>query len=159
MTEPYNIVDGDLEEDPSEPEGYCRRWRKTGPLLGGSLLGLSVYELDPGESVCPYHYEYDEEWLVVLSGAPVLRDPEGEHALETGDVVCFPVGPAGAHQVFNRGDRPLRIAMLSTRSEPSVAVYPDSDKIGVWPGNSDDNVMLHRRDGAVPYYVGEVSDS
>jgi uncharacterized cupin superfamily protein len=106
--------------------------------------------------VYPYHYEYDGEWLFVLDGRPVLRDPEGEHQLETWDVVGFPVGPAGAHQVFNRGGEPLRIAMLSTKQEPAVAVYPDSDKIGVWPGNRDDNVMLRRRDGAVPYYDGEL---
>ena len=28
--------------------------------------------------------------------------------------------------------------MWSSAREPAVAVYPDSDKIGVWPGNSDD---------------------
>ena len=57
--------------------------------------------------------------------------------------------------MFNRGSAPLRIAMLSTKQEPAVAAYPDSDKIGVWPGNKDDNVMLRRADGAVPYYAGE----
>jgi uncharacterized cupin superfamily protein len=156
--ESYNLYDGELEEDPKEPAGYCRRWQRFGARLGGSLLGMTVYELAPGESVCPYHYEYDEEWLLVITGRPVLRDPDGEHELETGDVVCFPVGPAGAHQVFNRGSDPLRIAMLSTKSEPAVAVYPDSDKIGVWPGNPDDNLMLRRSDGAVDYYDGELED-
>ena len=154
--ESYNLYDGGLEEDPKEPAGYCRRWQRFGPRLGGSLLGMSVYELAPGESVCPYHYEYDEEWLLVLTGRPVLRDPDGEHELETGDVVCFPVGPTGAHQVFNRESEPLRIAMLSTKNEPAVAVYPDSDKVGVWPGNPDDNLMLRRSDAAVDYYDGEL---
>jgi uncharacterized cupin superfamily protein len=153
-----NLYDGALEEDPGEPAGYCRRWQRFGPRLGASLLGMSVYELGPGESVCPYHYEYDEEWLLVLTGRPVLRDPDGEQELEAGDVVCFRIGPEGAHQVFNRAREPLRIAMLSTKSEPAVAVYPDSDKIGVWPGNPDDNVMLRRRDGAVAYFDGELPD-
>jgi hypothetical protein len=36
-----------------------------------------------------------------------------------------------------------------------VAVYPDSQKIGVWPGNAEDNVMLHRADGSVDYWDGE----
>jgi hypothetical protein len=36
-----------------------------------------------------------------------------------------------------------------------VAVYPDSDKVGVWPGNDADNLMLRRADGDVPYYDGE----
>jgi len=49
----YNLSDGELEEDPKEPAGYCRRWQRFGARLGGSLLGMSVYELAPGESVCP----------------------------------------------------------------------------------------------------------
>jgi len=154
--EVYNLYDGELKVDPEEPAGYCRQWQRFGDSLGASLLGMSVYVLEPGESVCPYHYEYDEEWLIVLTGRPVLRIPEGEHELEPGDVVCFPVGPGGAHQVFNRGDEPLRIAMLSGKLEPSVAVYPDSDKLGVWPGNKDDTLMFRRGDGGVDYYEGEL---
>ena len=45
--------------------------------------------------------------------------------------------------------------MLSTLFEPSVAVYPDSDKIGVWPGDERDNIMV-RRSSHVEYYDGEV---
>ena len=58
--------------------------------------------------------------------------------------------------MFNRDVEPLRIAMLSTKSEAAIAVYPDSDKIGVWPPNPDDKVMLRRRDGNVDYYDGEL---
>ena len=136
MTEPYNVLDGELEADP-EPPGFCQRFKRFGPSLGAELLGMSVYELGPGESVCPYHYEYDEEWLFVLSGRPVLRDPEGEHELEPWDVVCFPVGPAGAHQVFNRGtsrcasrcsrrsrSRRSRCIRTATRSVPGRGTTP-----------------------------------
>jgi uncharacterized cupin superfamily protein len=70
-------------------------------------------------------------------------------------MVAFPVGPDGAHKVSNPGDETARIIMFSSAREPSVAVYPDSDKIGVWPGNPDDTVMLRRVDGAVDYYDGE----
>jgi hypothetical protein len=45
--------------------------------------------------------------------------------------------------------------MFSSAREPSVAVCPDSDKIGVWPGNPDDTVMLRRADSHVDYYDGE----
>ena len=45
--------------------------------------------------------------------------------------------------------------MWSSAREPSVAVYPDSDKIGVWPGTDGDHVILRRSDGAVDYYDGE----
>jgi hypothetical protein len=45
--------------------------------------------------------------------------------------------------------------MFSSAREPSVAVYPDSDKLGVWPGNAADNVMIRRADGKVDYWQGE----
>jgi len=45
--------------------------------------------------------------------------------------------------------------MFSNAREPAVAVYPDSDKIGVWPGNPDDKVILRRADGNVDYWDGE----
>jgi hypothetical protein len=44
--------------------------------------------------------------------------------------------------------------MLSTLIDPSAAVYPDSDKIGIWPGDSRDNLLV-RRESNVDYYDGE----
>jgi hypothetical protein len=46
--------------------------------------------------------------------------------------------------------------MFSSAREPSVTVYPDSDKMGVWPGNPEDEVMLRRADAHLGYYDGEV---
>jgi uncharacterized cupin superfamily protein len=136
MTEPLNLLDMALEGDPALPAGYRRRMASVGETIGAEALGGSVYELDPGESVCPYHYENaEEEWLLVLVGTPTLRDPEGEHQLARGDVVCFRRGPDGAHKVTNRSDAVARILMLSTKPKPdiSICVYPDSNKVGVWP--------------------------
>jgi uncharacterized cupin superfamily protein len=84
-----------------------------------------------------------------------VRTPDGEHRLARGEIVCFPAGPSGAHKVSNRSEAPARVLMFSSAREPAVAVYPDSDKIGVWPGNADDTVMLRRGDGAVGYWDGE----
>jgi hypothetical protein len=46
--------------------------------------------------------------------------------------------------------------MLSTKMNPGVAVYPDSDKIGVWPvpGGGEDHILV-RRESDVDYYDGE----
>jgi uncharacterized cupin superfamily protein len=117
---------------------------------------VKLYELPAGESASPYHYEYEEEWLLVLDGAVLVRTPAGTQELERGDLVCFPPGPAGAHKATNHGELTARIVMFSSAREPAVAVYPDSDKIGVWPGNPDDHVMLRRADGEVAYWDGEV---
>jgi hypothetical protein len=52
--------------------------------------------------------------------------------------------------VTNRTDETLRVAMLSSKSDPGAAVYPDSDKIGVFPPNK-----LFRLGEAVDYWDGE----
>jgi uncharacterized cupin superfamily protein len=136
MTEPLNLHGIAAEGDSTDPPGYRCRSAPFGAAIGAERLGGTVYELDPGESVCPYHFEgVEEEWLIVLAGTPTLRAPEGEHELATGDVVAFLPGPGGAHKVTNRSETLVRIAMLSTQPKGglSVCVYPDSEKVGVWP--------------------------
>ena len=155
MSDVANLFEIALEADEQDPEGYRASAARVGPLIGASALGLSVYELPPGQSICPYHYEYPEEWLIVLEGSPRLRDPEGERELEPWDVVCFRVGPAGAHKVTNRTQEQVRVAMLSTRHPTAVAVYPDSDKIGAWSGDGEVKHLFRRADAA-DYYDGEV---
>ena len=82
----------------------------------------------------PYHFEaVEEEWVLVLSGTPTLRDADGEHVLAAGDLVCFPPGPEGGHQIANRSEAVVRVAMFSTQPAVSICVYPDSAKVGVWP--------------------------
>jgi uncharacterized cupin superfamily protein len=68
--------------------------------------------------------------------------------------VCFPAGPEGAHKVTNAGDQAIRVLMVSTMRLPSVAAYPDSDKIGFFPGDKGENLLFGRSD-AVEYYEGE----
>jgi uncharacterized cupin superfamily protein len=145
-----NLFSVELTLDEGDPDGYHTAYARVGPLVGGSLLGLSVYELPPGQSICPYHWETDEEWLIVLAGRPTLRTPEGERELEPWDAVCFPAGAEGAHKVTNRSDATVRVGMLSTRNEPGIAVYPDSNKVGAWPPGK-----LFRIDDAVDYWEGE----
>jgi uncharacterized cupin superfamily protein len=150
-----NVFGNEFEYDESDPSGYRCGVAPVGKTAGGEKLAIKAFELPQGQSVCPYHYEYEEEWLLVLEGAVVVRTPEGENELEAGDLVCFTPGPAGAHKASNRVEQTARIVMFSSAREPAVAVYPDSDKIGVWPGSDEDRVMLRRKDGQVDYYDGE----
>jgi uncharacterized cupin superfamily protein len=150
---PVNLRTVAVAPDPADPAGYRDRFARIGPLLGARQLGATVYELDPGESVCPYHYECtEEEWLFVLRGAPTLRDPEGEHELAPGDAVCFRIGETGAHKVANASAESARVVILSAppASGVSVCVYPDSGKIGVWPPG-----LVFRSEDAVGYWEGE----
>ncbi len=150
-----NITSPTFEHDESDPEGFRTGMARLGPALGAEQTGASVYELPPGQSVCPYHYEYgEEEWLLVLHGSPSLREPEGTERLGPWDLVFFPRGPAGAHEIRNDTDETVRVLMWSTVVQPTATVYPDSDKIGIWTGNREDDVMV-RRDSGVDYWDGE----
>jgi uncharacterized cupin superfamily protein len=151
-----NLFSAPLEDDSGRPEGFGFSFARLGPQLGATLVGATIYELPPGQTTFPYHYEHGcEEWLLVVTGRPTLRDPEGEHELEPGDAVCFPEGPEGAHAVTNRTDEPTRIVILSTKASPAVAVYPDSDKIGVFTRDGADDVMM-RRESGVDYWDREL---
>jgi len=122
--------------------------------LGSADTAMYVYDLGPGQSSSPYHYEYEEEWLLVVEGSVVVRQPDGEQTLKRGDLVRFPAGPAGAHKIMNRSEALARTLMFSSSRVPAVSVYPDSNKIGVWPGNDADDLVF-RRETAVPWSHGE----
>ena len=122
--------------------------------VGSTEMLMFIYDLAPGQASSPYHYEYDEEWLLVVDGTVVLRAPDGEHALQRGDLVRFPRGPAGAHKLMNRSDSPARTLMFSVRGRGyAVSVYTDSDTIGVFAREADD--LVFKRNTAVPWAYGE----
>lgn len=153
-----NITSPEFSYEDEDPEGFRSGGFRCGPHVGGSKVGASVYELPPGQAICPYHYEYaEEEWLLVLVGRPMLRRPDGETQLEEGDITCFPKGPEGAHGVRNTTDETVRVLMFSTVSYPAATVYPDSDKIGIWTGNKADDLIALRSSG-VDYWAGETTD-
>jgi uncharacterized cupin superfamily protein len=105
---------------------------KSTRLARGEQIGATVYEIAPGRTGGLYHFHHGaEELLVVLRGRPMLREPSGERQLEEGDVVQFPVGPAGAHQVINRTDEPVRYLMASNRPSPESVEYPDTRQVSV----------------------------
>jgi uncharacterized cupin superfamily protein len=122
--------------------------------LGSSVLSMFVYDVEPGASSSPYHYEYEEEWMLVVEGTVVVRSADGEHTLRAGDTVCFPAGPDGAHKVMNRTDTPARTLMFSPARVPAVSVYPDSNKIAIWSGMEPDE-LIFKRETAVAWAEGE----
>jgi uncharacterized cupin superfamily protein len=150
-----SITSPEFSYDSEDPEGFRSGLFRLGPDLGAQRTGASVYELPPGQAICPYHYEHgEEEWLMVIEGRPTLRHPDGSEELVPWDVVFFPRGPEGAHGVRNDTDETVRVLMFSEVAYPSVTVYPDSDKIGVYTRDRQDNVMVKRSSG-VDYFDGE----
>jgi uncharacterized cupin superfamily protein len=146
-----------ISYDPDDPPGFRSGRFKIGPEVGAEQTGASVYELPPGEALCPYHYEYaEEEWAMGITGRPSVRTPAGVHELAPLDVVFFPVGPDGAHQIRNDSDAVAQVLMWSQIVTPSATAYPDSDKVGIWTGIKGENVMV-RRSANLDYYDGETA--
>jgi uncharacterized cupin superfamily protein len=106
-----------------------------GGALGSTDTAMYLYDVEPGSSF-PYHYEYVEEWLLVVDGAVVVRTAAGEAELERGDLVRYPPGPHGAHAVVNRGEATSRVLFFSKAALPGISVYPDTDTVGVWPDDA-----------------------
>ena len=134
--------------------------RRLGDELGATLWGGTIYDLAPGKRVCPYHWHFgEEEWLLVVAGAPTLRTPSGERVLEPWDIVAFVRGEAGAHEVRNDTGEPARVVMLSTLSDPEVCVYPDSGKVGAFAGISREDGqrvrLMNRPEANLDYWEGE----
>ncbi len=115
-----NLFD-DVWKDGEERAGYASRERLVAEELGAKLWGGTIFELSPGERICPYHWHVgEEEWLLVVAGAPTLRTPDGERELRAWDVAVFPRGPEGAHEVRNDGDAVARVLLLSSLSDPEI---------------------------------------
>ena len=147
-----NAASVEVVADRGAPSGFQRRYEQLGPLLGAELLGATVYEFDPGERTSPYHYEVgNEECLLVLAGTPTLRHPEGRDLLFVGDLVMFPEGADGAHQLINESSEIARVLILSTMRVPFGCVYPDSGKASTFAG-------VFPVGATVDYWDGESAD-
>ncbi len=154
-----NVFRPEIDEH-GDVAGFCWRGESVGRKAGSERLGASVYELPPGEATFPYHCHLaNEELLIVLAGRPDLRTPEGWRRLDEGDVIAFPTGGLGAHQLVNRTDGDVRFVMISEMRSPDIALYPDSDKVGVRehaPGSEREGLRLNfRAPDAVDYWDGE----
>jgi uncharacterized cupin superfamily protein len=146
---------GDEWDRVEEREGWRSKDAWVGHRIGGELIGGSLYELEPGDRLWPFHTHHaNEEWLLVVRGRPTLRTHEGETELEEGDIVAFPRGKEGAHQVRNATAEPIRVLMLSTLIAPDIVEYLDTGKIGARSVEGE-RIMLGRPGPELEYWEGE----
>jgi uncharacterized cupin superfamily protein len=141
-----------------EAPGFEARRGRLGWALGTERLGLSVWEIAPGQAAYPYHLHLqEEEVVIVLEGTPSVRTPSGWRELQTGEAVRFETGEAGAHQVANWSERPARFLAISTSGQADICLYPDSGKVGAFerPPDRRGHFTVFRMDDAVDYHTGE----
>ncbi|HET8822432.1 MAG TPA: cupin domain-containing protein [Thermoleophilaceae bacterium] len=148
-----NIEKPDFDE-PRDRDGFRVRRAGVGRRAGAVKLGATVWELPPGEAAYPYHFHLGvEEMIVVLSGTPTLRAPDGEREVDQGELLVFLPGERGAHQLINRSKETARFLSVSTMGALDLVVYPDSNKIACHERGGLRE--LHLRANAVDYWEGE----
>ncbi len=130
--------------------------------IGGSKLGYTVVVLKPGKRAWPYHSHFiNEEMFFILEGEGTLRHAGEEYAVRSGDFIAAPPDPQQPHQIVNTSKTELKYMCVSTREDPEICLYPDSDKYGVFKGDfrrmdgPDSFFVLSRKESGVDYWDGE----
>jgi uncharacterized cupin superfamily protein len=152
-----NVNDPEFDETRDHP-GFRALRARVGKRAGAERLGASIWEVPAGEAAYPYHLHLGEEELViVLAGRPSLRSPGGWRELDEGEIVSFPRGEAGAHQIVNRTAETVRFLAISTNGEPDIVLYPDSGKVGAAERTPSGGGFrrFFRISDSVDYYEGE----
>jgi uncharacterized cupin superfamily protein len=145
---------GDWDDYGEIPPGWCTKPRRL-VRTPGQGLSASVYVVEPGEKHLPYHFHHGaEEILLVLEGTPTLRTPDGERTLERGDVVHFPRGPEGAHQLRNDGTDAARFVVVAAGTSPEVVEYPDTGKLAAM-AHTGPLWSMHFKQDATGYWDAE----
>jgi uncharacterized cupin superfamily protein len=148
-------LNGDEWNRAEERDGWRSKDAWVGARIDAALIGGSMYELEPGNRLWPYHTHHgNEEWMIVLRGRPTLRTPDGEEQLTEGDVVAFRRGKDGAHQVRNDTDSPIRVLMLSTLLAPDIVEYLDSGKVSAIDAKGE-RLFREFRGRDAEYWEGE----
>ena len=137
-----------------EHEGYEYFRRKFVPFGESEHTHVCVYEIPPGKAAYPYHFHYKtEETFYIISGTGLLRTPGGEREVRSGELIFFPADEEGAHKLTNNSDTENLVYIdFDVTHELDVAVYPDSDKIGIWGMGINE---MFPRSADVDYYHGE----
>ena len=137
-----------------EHDGYEYYRKKFIPFGGAKNSLVSVYEIPPHKSAYPYHFHHNnEETFYILSGEGILKTPDGQRNVGAGELLFFPTGPAGAHKLTNCSDKENLVYIdFDVVHDIDIAVYPDSDKIGIWGKGIN---KLFPQSGSMDYYDGE----
>jgi uncharacterized cupin superfamily protein len=151
----FNLNDDPEWDRTEEREGWRIKDAWVGAHIDAELMGASMYEVEPGDKQGPFHTHHaNEEWVIVLRGEPTVRTHEGDQQLREGDVVAFPRGKEGAHQIKNTTDTAIRVLVLSTLVAPDIVEYLDSGKIGARSVKGE-RILLSRPGPDLDYWEGE----
>lgn len=101
---------------------------RLGDAGGLTQFGVNLVTLEPGALASLRHWHLKEdEFAIVLEGALVLIEDEGETPMRPGDCAAWKAGVANGHHFVNRSDRPARFLVIGSKIADEVASYADVD--------------------------------
>src|SRR3954470_7710391 len=129
MSDEPNILNPEWDAEMADAPFRAKAMR-AGARAGSHELGATLYEIEGGGAISPYHFHHaNEELLIVLAGSPEVRTPGGRQRLAPGAVMAFARGEDGAHAVMNPGPEPARVLLVSTMHFPDVAEHVDTGTV------------------------------
>jgi uncharacterized cupin superfamily protein len=164
VTKPVvNIADVPLRDGGNGAQ-FVAKLGRIGSAIGAEKLGCQLHIVPAGKKAFPRHaHHVNEEMFFVLSGEGTYRLGEETYPIRTGDLMSAPAGDVStAHQIVNTGSTELRYLGFSTRLDPEIVEYPDSNKFAVASMVPPDKgliaaklVYIGRREGSLGYFDGE----
>ena len=114
-------------------------------------LKFDLRQLNPRQYCAAYHFHrYAEELFMIVSGSATLRTPKGLEVVDSGDIIFFETGEAGAHQLYNHTEEPCVYLDIRTFVGYDVCEYPDTNKIFIVP-----TYEIFSKDTTLNYFEGE----
>lgn len=118
---PIDLARGDL--------GGLRR--RLGAAAGAPRLGLSRFDLGPGQRPMPVHVHGDEEELfVVLEGSGVSVEHDTAHPVSAGDAIRYP--PCGRPHTVVAGSDGMVVLAFGSGSDSHLTYLPRAG--AMWAG-------------------------
>ena len=144
-------------------DAFAARLGPVGNKIGMEKLGCMLTVVEAGKSAFPFHVHHaNEEMFVILEGAGEYRYGENRYPIRAGDIVAAPPGgPERSHQITNTGATVMKYLGISTKDQPEVVEYPDSNKFAVFSQSTDGGPMtarvryIGRLENSLDYWDGE----
>jgi uncharacterized cupin superfamily protein len=151
-----NISDVALRTN-SHGNAFEAQLGRIGDLIGAEKLGCTVQILPAGKKAFPRHAHHaNEEMFVVLAGNGTYVAGDESWPIGEGDVIAAPAGTGEtAHQIINSSQAELKYLAVSTKNNPDVVEYPDSNKFLVLSGIPTGGTL---KDARIQYMGREETD-
>ena len=148
-------LNGDEWDRTEDREGWTSKDAWVGHHIGSELIGGSMYEVEPGNKLWPFHTHHaNEEWVIVLRGEPTLRTHEGEQQLKEGDVVAFPRGKRARTRSATTRTRRSASSCSRRTIAPDIVEYLDTGKVGA-RSVAGDRILFARPGPELEYWEDE----